>query len=69
MSAILSATTLRLALIIRRGELLRLQKKFPDIYNCEDIHKDIASIDAVLYEIEGNIAEVMISPANCKLNR
>ena len=69
MTAILCATTLRLALIIRRNELLRLQKKFPDIYNCEDIDKDIASIDAVLYEIEGNITEVMISPVTCKLNR
>jgi len=69
MTAILSATTLRLALIDRQAELLRLKKEFPDIYNRTDIDKAIASIDAVLYEIEGNITEVMISPATCKLNR
>lgn len=66
---IISASTLRTALIDRQTDLLRLQKKFPDIYSCEDIDKAIASIDAVLYEIEGNITEVMISPTTCKLNR
>ena len=69
MTAILSATTLRTALIDRQTDLLRLQKEFPDIYNCENVDKAIASIDAVLYEIEGNITEVMISPITCKLNR
>ena len=67
MSAILSATTLRLALISQRSELIYRQKTFPDIFNYE-INATIKSIDEALLSIEGNITEVMISPITCKLN-
>lgn len=69
MTAILSATTLRLALISRRSELIYRQKTFPECFFNDEINATIKSIDEALYEIEGNITEVMISPVTCKLNR
>ena len=68
MTAILSAATLRLALISRRSLLIHHQKTFPECFSNDEINATIKSIDEALYEIEGNITEVMISPITCKLN-
>ena len=64
----LSATTLRIALIDYRAELIRMQAKFPSSFNNAEHDSLIKSIDEVLCEIDGNIAEVMISPVTCKAN-
>lgn len=66
MTAILSATTVRTALIDYRAELISLQTKYPQIYKENSVV--IESIDDALLSIEGNITEVMISPITCKLN-
>ena len=65
MTAILSATTVRTALIDYRAELIRMQTKYPQIYENSAV---IKSIDDALLSTEGNITEVMISPITCKLN-
>lgn len=67
MSAILSATTVRTALIDYRAELISLQSRYPHIY--KENSAVIKSIDDALLSIEGNITEVIISPTTCKLNR
>lgn len=67
MSAILSATTVRTALVDYRAELIRMQIKYPQVY--KENSAVIKSIDDALLSIEGNITEVMISPITCKLNR
>ena len=64
MTAILSATTVRTALIDYRAELIRMQIKYPQIY--KENSAVIKSIDDALLSIEGNITEVMISPITCK---
>lgn len=64
----LSSTTLRIALVDYRAELIRMQVKFPSSFNNAEHDSLIKSIDEVLCEIDGNIAEVMISPAACKAN-
>ena len=64
MTAILSATTVRTALIDYRAELIRMQIKYPQIY--KENSAVIKSIDDALLSIEGNITEVMISPVTCK---
>jgi len=66
MTAILSATTVRTALIDYRAELILLQTRYPQIY--KENSAVIKSIDDALLSIEGNITEVMISPITCKLN-
>lgn len=63
--AILSSTTVRTALIDYRAELIRMQVKYPTRFKNEQIIKDI---DDALYEIEGNITNVMISAATCNAN-
>ena len=67
MSAILSATTVRTALVDYRAELIRMQIKYPQVY--KENSAVIESIDDALLSIEENITEVMISPITCKLNR
>lgn len=67
MSAILSAATVRTALVDYRAELIRMQIKYPQVY--KENSAVIESIDDALLSIEGNITEVMISPITCKLNR
>lgn len=73
MSAILSATTVRTALIDYRAELIRMQTKYPMQAKYPKIYEEnsavIKSIDDALLSIEGNITRVMISPVTCKLNR
>lgn len=64
----LSATTLRIALIDYRAELIRMQLKFPSSFKNAEHDSLIESIDNVIYEIDGNITEVMISPVACKAN-
>ena len=64
--SILSSTTIRTALVDYRAELIRMQIKYPQVY--KENSAIIKSIDDALYEIEGNIAEVMISAATCKTN-
>lgn len=66
MAAILSATTVRTALIDYRAELIRMQTIYPQMY--KENSAVIESIDKALYEIEGNITRVMISPITCKFN-
>ena len=66
MSAILSATTVRTALIDYRAELIRMQTMYPQIY--KENSAVIKFIDDALLSIEGNITRVMISPITCKLN-
>lgn len=65
--ATLSSTTLRNALISYRSELLQLQAKFPQVYKTAADNL-VLRIDQVLYEIEGNITEVEVSPVACKVN-
>ena len=64
----LSATTLRIALVDYRAELIRMQVKFPSSFNNVLHNSLIKSIDEVLCEIDGNVTQVMISPAACKAN-
>ena len=66
MTAILSAETVRAALIDYGVELIRLQTKYPQIY--KENSAVIKSIDDALLSIEGNITQVMICPITCKLN-
>jgi hypothetical protein len=63
--AILSSTTVRIALIDYRAELIRMQVKYPSTFNNDEL---IKSIDEALYEIDGNITDVMISAVTCKTN-
>lgn len=63
----LPSTTLRTALIDYRANLLRLYNQWPDIF--QHTHpKLIADIDAVLLSVEGNVTEVTILPASCKVH-
>ena len=64
----LSSTTLRIALIDYRAELIRMQVKFPSSFNNAEHDSLIKSIDDALLSIDGNITEVMISPVTCKAN-
>ena len=68
MNAVIDATTLRIALIARRNELIFRQSTYPDYFDNDEIDAIIKSIDEALYAIEGNITQVMISPITCKLN-
>ena len=68
MNVIIDATTLRIALIVRRMELLSRELTYPNYFDNDEIDAIVKSIDLVLYAIEGNITQVMISPVTCKLN-
>ena len=60
--AILSATTIRTALIDYRVELVRMQAKYPSVM---DNHETIDDIDRALMEIEGNCLEVSVTQHTC----
>lgn len=62
--SILSSTTIRTALVDYRAELIRMQIKYPQVY--EENSAVIKSIDDALLSIEGNIQHVMISAHSCK---
>lgn len=64
----LSATTLRLALIDYRAELLRRGRLFPNVYDGNNHHPSVYDIDQVLYEIEGNCTTVSIAAHTCNPN-
>jgi len=66
--ATLSATTLRLALIDYRAELIRQEAKFPGVYGNGRHHESIYDIDIVLMEIEGNCTEVSVIQHTCNPN-
>ena len=68
MNAVIDATTLRIALIARRNELISRQSTYPVFFDNDEIDATVKSIDEALYVIEGNITQVMISPVTCKLN-
>lgn len=61
--SVLSATTLRIALIDYRAELIRLSVKYPCHFKN---NQTIADIDAALLEIDGNVRHVSIQPYACK---
>jgi hypothetical protein len=67
--AILSSTTIRLALIDYRASLIRLESKFPDVYGNSNHHQSVYDIDAALMEIEGNCTQVSISQHTCNPNK
>ena len=62
--SVLSSTTIRTALVDYRAELIRMQIKFPQVY--EENSAVIKSIDDALLSIEGNVEHVMISAHSCK---
>jgi hypothetical protein len=62
----LPATTIRSALIDYRAELIRINRKFPEVFKYTHPQL-IAQIDEVLLSIEGNITEVEITPATCRI--
>lgn len=62
--SILSSTTIRIALVDYRAELIRMQIKYPQVY--EENSAVIKSIDDALLSIEGNVQHVMISAHSCK---
>ena len=62
--SILSSTTIRTALVDYRAELIRMQIKFPQVY--EENSAVIKSIDDALLSIERNVEHVMISAHSCK---
>jgi hypothetical protein len=62
--SILSSTTIRTALVDYRAELIRMQIKYPQVY--EENSAVIKSIDDALLSIEGNVQHVMISAHSCK---
>ena len=68
MNAIIDATTLRIALIARRNELISRQSTYPNYFDNDEIDAIVKSIDLVLCATERNITQVMISPVTCKLN-
>jgi hypothetical protein len=68
MNAVIDATTLRIALIVRRNELISRQSTYPDCFKNGEIDATVKSIDEVLHATEGNITQVMICPITCKLN-
>lgn len=68
MNVVIDATTLRVALIVRRMELLSRQLTYPNYFDNDEIDATVKSIDEVLHATEGNIKQVMISPVTCKLN-
>ena len=61
----LSSTTVRTALIDYRAELIRLAVKFPQHFGTAN-DATIASIDAALLSIEGNVSTVSLAPCTCK---
>ena len=63
--AILSSTTIRLALIDYRAQLISLESKFPDVYGNSNHHQSIYDIDAALMEIEGNCTQVSVTQHTC----
>jgi hypothetical protein len=63
---ILQATTLRIALIDYRAELLRLINRYPAVYKEND--QVIDEIDKILLSLAGNITTVNITPATCNPN-
>jgi len=68
--AILSSTTIRLALIDYRAQLISLESKFPDTYgNGKHHHQSIYDIDAALMEIEGNYTQVSLTAYTCNPNK
>jgi hypothetical protein len=67
--AILSSTTIRLALIDYRAQLIGLESKFPDVYGNSNHHQSVYDIDAALMEIEGNCTQVSISQHTCNPNK
>lgn len=63
----LSSTTVRIALIDYRADLIRMQCKYPARFNTKEVDDAIKSIDEALMEIEGNITTVSITPATCRM--
>lgn len=62
----LSQTTLRIALVDYRAELIRLSVRFPQTFkNTND--QTIAELDAVLLSIDGNVSRVSIAPLSCSI--
>jgi len=68
MNVVIDATNLRIALILRRMELVSRQLTYPDYFGNDEIDAIVKSIDEVLRATEGNITQVMICPITCKLN-
>jgi hypothetical protein len=67
--AILSSTTIRLALIDYRASLIRLESKFPDVYGNGNHHESVYDIDVALMEIEGNCTQVSLTAYTCNPNK
>jgi hypothetical protein len=63
---ILQASTLRIALIDYRAELLRLINRYPAVYKEHD--QVIDEINKILLSLAGNITTVDINPATCNPN-
>jgi hypothetical protein len=63
--AVLSATTIRLALIDYRAKLISLESKFPDVYGNSNHDESIYDIDVALMEIEGNCTQVSLAAYTC----
>jgi len=63
---ILSATTIWIALVDYRAELLRMSNKYPQMFAANETV--IKEIDDALLSISGNITSVQIIPNTCNLN-
>lgn len=68
MDAVIDAAILRTALIDYRADALRMLNKYPEQFG-KTAPDAIASIDAALLAIEGNITTVRLTPNTCNPNR